>query len=188
MHAIDLIITLFYFILLIVSAWTDYKYGKIYNKNLLIFITTYFLIYIIGYIILIINGRSEIQLLNEKMLNSFIGFVISLLIGFIFYILGVFKGGDSKLLSVVGLVVGINQLFDHFATIMIVAGVGALYVLIKNKIFIKRLNRVVLYFKSLFLTRSFEKYTNENDNIKFPFAVYVLVGEIISYSYLCLRR
>ena len=188
MFAIDLIIILFYFILLIVSAWTDYKSGKIYNKNILIFLGIYFLIYVITYIVYMFINKGEIQFLNEKLLNSFIGFGVSFLIGFIFYILGIFKGGDSKLLAVVGLVAGINNLFDHFAIIMIVAGIAALYVLIKNKIFFKRLNRVVLYFKSLLLTMSFEKYTNEDDGIKFPFAVYVLIGEIISYLYLYLRR
>lgn len=188
MYAIDLIIIFLYFVLLIVSAWTDYKCGKIYNKNILIFLGIYFLLYIIEYIVIIFTNKGEIQFLNEKLLNSFIGFGVSFLIGFIFYILGIFKGGDSKLLAIVGLVAGINNLFDHFAIIMIVAGIAALYVLIKNKIFLKRLNRVVLYFKSLFLTMSFEKYTNENDGIKFPFAVYVLIGEIISYLYLYLRR
>ena len=188
MHALDLIILFIYFILLIVSAWTDYKCGKIYNKNILIFLGIYLLIYVIEYIVLMFTSKGEIQLLNAKLLNSFIGFVVSFLIGFIFYILGIFKGGDSKLLAVVGLVAGINNLFEHFAIIMIVAGVAALYVLIKNKIFLKRLNRVVLYFKTLFLTMSFQKYTNENDNVKFPFAVYVLIGEIISYFYLYLRR
>ena len=188
MHIIDIIKLIAYFLLLVVCAYTDYKNGKIYNKNLLRFLLAYVIIYCIEYIFTILTKKENLTLLNAKLIKNLSGFLIAFVIGFIFYILGVFKGGDAKLIAIVGLTtMGKEDLFIRLATILIVAGVVALYVMIKNKIFVKRFRRIFLYIKGMILTRSFEKYTTDDDNIKFPFAVYILLGEIISFLNILLR-
>ena len=187
MHVIEIIKLIIYFVLLFICAWTDYKKGKIYNKNLLKFILIYTILYVFEYAIVFFTDKQKINQLNEDLLNNLIGFVIAFALGFIFYILGVLKGGDAKLLSIVGLCVGGKEVFIHFAIIILVAGVASLYVLIKNKIFIKRFRRIGLYFKGMFLTRKYERYTTDDDGIKFPFAVYILIGEVLSYVYCLLK-
>ena len=186
MLIIDISRYVIYFVLLFICAWTDLKKGKIYNKNLLLYLIFFIFTYVIEYLICIIN-KKELQYTNDILINRLYGFLISFIIGFVFYILGIFKGGDSKLLSIVGLLSGKDNLLIHLIIIILVAGVFALYVLIKNKIFIKRFKRVFLYLRGLLLTLKFEKYTTDDDNIKFPFAIYILIGEIISYIYLFIR-
>ncbi len=182
MHVINIISIVAYFLLLIVCAYTDYKRGKIYNKYLISFLLFFALIHCILYIVLLANGSKDVELLNVKLKDSGIGFLIGFVIGFIFYVLGVFKGGDAKLLAVVGLQVGGSGILYHYSTIMVIAGIGALYVLIKNKAFVRSFKRVFLYIKGIFLTASFNKYTSEEDDkIKFPFAVYILIGEMVAY-------
>ena len=189
MYVIDIIKTIIYVVLLVVCAYTDYKKGKIYNKYLLWFLLIYSFIYIIEYIVVFLIEKENLQILNKKLIDNLLGFVIAFVISFIFYILGIFKGGDAKLLSIVGLFVGMNQLFTHFSIIIIVAGIVALIVLIRHKILLKRLKRVFLYFRGLILTGHFEKYTTDVDNnVKFPFAIYILFGEIISYIYILIIK
>ena len=184
MYVIDTIKLIIFFVLLFVCAYTDYKKGKIYNKYLLRFLIVYALIYIIEYIVVYFTDNINLQLLNEKLKDNILGFVVAFAISFVFYLLGIFKGGDAKLLSIVGLCTGMQQLFTHFSAIMIVAGVAALFVLIKHKILFKRLKRVFLYFRGLILTGCFEKYTTDEDNnVRFPFAVYILLGEIALYIF-----
>ncbi len=188
MHILSLVRYVVYFLLLTICAYTDYKYGKIYNKNLIKYLLTFISLYLVEYLIVVFTRNVEINTLNADLINHLFGFFIAFLIGFIFYILGIFKGGDAKLLAVVGLAVGKEQIFTHLAIIIIVAGIVALYVLIKNKIFIKRFRRIYLYFKGMVLKRSFERYTtDEDDNIKFPMAIYILLGELISFLYMGLR-
>ena len=191
MHVVnifDAIKYIVYFILLFICAYTDYKYGKIYNKNLLLFLLFFAIFSAIEYIFLYITKNNEISLVRQQLIDNIIGFIIAFVVGFLFYALGVFKGGDAKLLAVVGLCAGKGQVLSHFATIMIVAGIAALYILIKNGILVSRLKRVFLYLKGLILVGRFDKYVTENnDKIHFPFAVYILLGEIISYLNFYLR-
>ena len=186
MYVIEIIKLIIYFVLLFICARTDYKQGKIYNKNLLKFLLIYTILYIFEYVLVYFADRQNIIQLNEILFNNLIGFVIAFAIGFILYVLGVLKGGDAKLLFIVGLCVGKKEVLTHFAIIILVAGVVSLYVLIKNKIFIKRFRRIGLYFKGMFLTGKYERYTTDDDGIKFPFAVYIFIGEVLSYIY-CLN-
>lgn len=187
MYVIDIIRRVIYFVLLFVCAFTDYKEGKIYNKNLLRFLIAFAFIYCIEYVLFVFIDKTCISRINTKLIDELLGFAIAFVIGFAFYFLGIFKGGDAKLLSIVGLISGKNQIWMHFSIIMIVAGVVALYVLIKNKVLFKRLKRVYLYLKGLVFTKQYEKYTSDDDKIKFPFAIYILAGEIVSYIVYFLR-
>lgn len=187
MYVIKIIKLIIYFVLLFICAWTDYKKGKIYNKNLLKFILVYTLLNIFEYVFIFFTDRERITKLNEILFDNLTGFIIAFVIGFVFYLMGVFKGGDAKLLSIVGLCVGKEKEFIHFAIIILVAGVASLYVLIKNRILIKRFRRIGLYIKGMFLVGKYEKYTTDDDGIKFPFAVYILIGEVLSYVYCLLK-
>lgn len=188
MLVIDICRTIIYFILLFFCAYTDYKKGKIYNKALTYFLIAFALIYIIAYIVFRIIDVDQISLLNDNLKNNALGFIICFAIGFIFYALGIFKGGDGKLFAIVGLCSGAASVTTHFVIIFLVAGVSALYVLIKNKILLSKLKRLWLYLKGIILTFKFTRYEIEpGDKIKFPFAVYICLGEIISYLYIYLR-
>ena len=39
----------------------------------------------------------------------------------------------------------------------------------------------------MFLVGKYERYTTDDDGIKFPFAVYILIGEVLSYVYCLLK-
>lgn len=188
MYVINIILLLLYFTLLFLCAITDYKYGKIYNKHMLRFLIIYICLYIFEFIIILTNQKENINLFYERVADQVIGFIIGFIICFILYLLSVFKAGDAKLLSIVALVSGKKNLLLNFSTIFIVSGFFALAILIKNKIFRERLNRVFLYFKTMILTRKFDKYEPlETDNIKFPLAIYILIGEILVYAYYCIN-
>lgn len=166
--------------MLFICAYTDYKKSKIYNKYLIIYLLMYVLISLIGYIV--VKNTNERFTFYSEVFGNLKGLALGFIICFIFYLLGIFKGGDAKLLSIVGLHSGIEHLLYHYASIFIVAGVCALYVLIKHKILFERLRRVFLYFKGILLIGKFQKYISENnDKIKFPFAVYILLGEMVIY-------
>lgn len=181
MYVVEIITLISFLIFLFACSYTDYKYGKIFNKYLIISILVFFVFFIIEYLLVKITNTVEINLVNKKLINHIIGFVIGFIIGFIFYIVGIFKGGDAKLLAVVGLYVGKDNMPLHFSVIIIVAGIFALLVMLKNKVFIKKIKRVGLYFKGILLTGKIEKYTlDPDDTIKFPFAIYVLLGEIFA--------
>lgn len=185
---INIIQLLLYFTLLFLCAITDYKYGKIYNKHPIRFLIIYICLYIFEFIIILTNQKENINLFYERVADQVIGFVIGFIICFILYLLSVFKAGDAKLLSIVALVSGKKNLLLNFSTIFIVSGFFALAILIKKKIFRERLNRVFLYFKTMILTRKFDKYEPlETDNIKFPLAIYILIGEILVYAYYCIN-
>lgn len=179
MYVANIIRYVLYFTLLLICAFTDYKKGKIYNKYLLKFLLIYILVYIAEYIYIYLFNKNAISTFKNNLYNNLLGFLIGFAIGFIFYIIGVFKGGDAKLIAVVGLVNGQKIVFNHFVTIIIVAGIIALYVMIKNKILISRFKRIFLYIRNFTLTGHFERYETDDNNIKFPFAIYILVGEII---------
>lgn len=188
MYVINIIQLLLYFTLLFLCAITDYKYGKIYNKHPIRFLIIYICLYIFEFIIILTNQKENINLFYERVADQVIGFVIGFIICFILYLLSVFKAGDAKLLSIVALVSGKKNLLLNFSTIFIVSGFFALAILIKKKIFRERLNRVFLYFKTMILTRKFDKYEPlETDNIKFPLAIYILIGEILVYAYYCIN-
>lgn len=184
MYVINIVQIILYFILLFICAITDFKYGKIYNKNIIKFLIIYIFLFIIEYIVIIYNQKENLDLFYETLLNHACGFVIGFIICFILYILSVFKAGDAKLLSVVALVSGYKGILFNFSVIFMLSGLFALIVLIKNGILKERIYRVFLYFKGMFLTRKFDIYEPlYNDNIKFPLAVYILLGEIIVYLY-----
>lgn len=182
---IEILVTILYFLLLIKTAKTDLKNNKIYNKDLLMFLFAFVLINIVCYFIIFISKNDkEILKFSYLLKDNIIGFIIGLTTGFVLYILGVFKGGDAKLIAIVGLIAGKDKALMHFAIIIIVAGVGALYVMVKNKILIERLKKIYIYVKSIIITKTFTKYAcDEKDGIKFPFAVYVMIGETFAYLY-----
>lgn len=189
MRTIEIIKYLFYFALLCLCAYTDYKKGKIYNIYLVLYILIFILTTILEYIIIYNFEITQITVFNEKIIDSFFGFIIGFTIGFILYLFSVFKGGDGKLIAIVGLCSGKKQIIFHYASIIIIAGIAALYVMLKNKILFNRLKNVFSYFRKMVLTLHYEKYAyDENDNIHFPFAVFILLGEVVSYINLYLRN
>lgn len=179
MHVVEIITLISFLIFLFACSYTDYKYGKIFNKYLVISILLFFIFFLIKYLLARTINIDDTNFINKELIDHIFGFAIGFIVGFVFYIVGIFKGGDAKLLAVVGLYVGKNNILLHFSVIIIVAGIFALLIMLKHKVFIKKIKRVGLYFKGILLTGKIEKYTlDPEDTIKFPFAVYVLLGEI----------
>ena len=142
MFIIEIIKNILYFVLIGVCAYTDFKSGKIYNKNLIRFIFAFLILHIVGYIVIYFKDKNSINEILLRIKDYGLGFLLAFAIGFVFYLFGVFKGGDAKLIAIVGLCSGLGQLFKHLELIVLVAGIAALYVLLKNKILLKRFKRI----------------------------------------------
>ena len=72
---------------LAISAYTDWKRGKIYNVVILVGCGFAFLQ-------ILPIGFSDVSYMKRRLFLSFTGMIVGLLIGMVFYFFGVFRGGD----------------------------------------------------------------------------------------------
>lgn len=107
-------------------------------------------------------------------------FPFVLLIGL--YALGVLGGGDIKLLSTVGSIMGISFIIDAMLYVFIVGGILGLAILILQRSIKAKLHYFLLYIRSCFLTHAFMPYndTNMPEQTKFRFSIPIALGVIFS--------
>ncbi|MDY6307024.1 MAG: A24 family peptidase [Oribacterium sp.] len=158
---------------LAISAYTDWKRGKIYNVVILVGCGFAFLQ-------ILPIGFSDVSYMKRRLFLSFTGMIVGLLIGMVFYFFGVFRGGDGKLMMMIGAFAGIDQFPMEFAWAMVGGGVFAFFLLIKHRLLIERMKRIGYYFEGLVLQKKFKAYQPvEKDPIRMPFAVSTFFGILV---------
>lgn len=165
MRLLGVLHILLWFCLLFVSAVYDYKIGKIPNKIILTGVA-------FATVLAALQGWNSFW-------NAVIGGGFALGVGFLLWKLHIFRAGDAKLLWMTMQFAGYNCWAQHLASIFIAGGVFALYIMLHHGILVQRMKRVWSYLICMFFSRKFSTYTPiENDTIRFPFAVAILLGEI----------
>jgi len=81
------------------TSYTDIKYGKIWNKTIIITLVYSFVIYIIYFLSL--NPGDFIGYLNQTTIN----FIFALLVGYLMWDVGLWTAGDGKLFTTYALLV-----------------------------------------------------------------------------------
>ena len=112
---------------------------------------------------------------------SLIGFLAALLLGGLFWLLGVFRAGDAKLYAALGMLLGWQGVLNCFLWSMLTAGsVGFLLLLLRGELK-NRFKRLWGYCKLLFLTRRFVPYSPQpGTEHEFPLAPSIALGWLIS--------
>lgn len=172
MRLLSILHILSWFCLLSVSALYDYKAGKIPNKIILTGVA-------FATVLAALQGWNSLC-------NAVIGGGLALGIGFLFWKLHIFRAGDAKLLWMTMQFAGYDCWTQHLASIFIAGGICALCIMLRHGIFIQRMKRVWSYLICIFFSHKLSTYAPiENDAIRFPFAVAVLLGEV--YAWIVLR-
>lgn len=165
MALVEILYMAAWFILLFTAAFFDCKMGKIPNKIILTGI-------VIATVLAALRGEAFLW-------SAVAGGTLALVVGFCFWKLRIFRAGDAKLLWMTMQFAGLEQWPQHLAAIFIAGGGCALYIMLRHGILLQRMKRIWNYFVCMFLSRKFNAYTPvENDTVRFPFAVAVVLAEV----------
>lgn len=156
-----------FFILIFTSAATDSIYGKIYN-----------------YITLpaIISGLLGNVLISgiPGLVNSFIGLVTAIALLLPFFISGGMGAGDVKLVAAVGSLKGWKFVMTGGFYGAIIAGIIALVVMLKRKIFVKVLKKIFYFFLFLVTFRT-PVPIDKNETVVLPYGFFLCIGYFIHW-------
>lgn len=115
------------------------------------------------------------------LLHAALGLACGFALGFVLWLLGVFRAGDSKLLSAMGAFLGWRMLLRAFCWALLCGAVLGLFVLLKKRALRERAVRLRDYFRSLVLSRSFSSYESApGSERELPFSVPLLLGTLLS--------
>ncbi len=152
-----------------VAAFTDYRTGKIYNWLTLPALLT-------GLVVAMLMGV-------PTMISALQGVAVACVIFLPMFFGGILGGGDVKLLMALGTVLGAQGTFFLSCMALVIAGLGAVALLVKHRragIFV---SQVGMFFRSIFTPGLALQWPKLNRDIKAPFGIaiffgllYVLVG------------
>lgn len=110
-----------------------------------------------------------------------LGLLCGFAAGFVLWLLGVFRAGDSKLLAAMGAFLGWRMLLRAFCWALLCGAALGLLVLLKKHALRERAVRLRDYFRSLFLSRSYAAYeAAPGSERELPFSVPLLAGTLLS--------
>ena len=110
------------------------------------------------------------------------GGTAALVTGFLFWKLHIWKAGDAKLLWMTMQFAGLVHWPQHMTAILLTGGVCALCIMLRYGILWERMRRLAQYVGGMLLMRRYMAYQPvQNDPVKFPFAVAVLLGELVAW-------
>lgn len=113
--------------------------------------------------------------------SAALGLICGFVVGFVLWLLGVFRAGDSKLLTAMGAFLGWRILLRSFCAAMLCGAVLGLLVLLKKHALRERAVRLREYFRSLILSRGFAAYeAAPGSERELPFSVPLLLGTLLS--------
>ncbi len=101
--------------------------------------------------------------------------------GFVLYLLGAVKAGDSKVMWALGTFLGVKRFWNMLVWSVLAGGAGGVIVLLFKKDGRKRLARLREYGKRLLYTRRYCRYEAE-DKWEFPFTVCMGAGYLVSLA------
>lgn len=150
-------------IILIISAFTDLRYHKVYN-----FITVPGMILGLG-----LNG---ITYGWTGLANSAIGLLFGFVILFIVFIFGGMGGGDVKLMGAVGALMGFPFIFWAVCYTGLVGGIMALSVMIWKGVLWQSLKRIGRSFITLLLPWLVMEPLKKEHSYKVPYGLAIGIG------------
>ncbi len=102
-------------------------------------------------------------------------------IGFLFWLLGVFKAGDAKLIAAIGAMMGWRWMLNALCWAILAGMVIGFVVLVRKRELFSRIRRVWEYGKGLILTHKFSTYKpQEGTKGELPFAVPLAIGCLLA--------
>ncbi len=111
---------------------------------------------------------------------SLLGSVFGLALGYVLWLLHVFKAGDGKLVWMIGTILGYAAMWPCLVVSLLCSGAVALLLLLWHGIFFRRVQRLGLYLWGMLLNRKFHAYLpEENDQIRMPLAATSFLGIVI---------
>jgi prepilin peptidase CpaA len=157
------------FIALAIAVYTDVTKHKIYNW--LTFPTL-----LLGMIFSFFN--------HIGIFNSLLGFIFAFGIAIFFYVTGMFKGGDVKLIWGIGAWVGKSLILQTLLWIFISGGIlGVLYTL-RDGTFFATMNKVRKFFVAIFVPGMKPQIeVQETINKPSAYGVAIAIGTVISLLY-----
>lgn len=158
-------------VVLLIAAWTDLRERKVYNK------LTYPAI-LIGLLL------HTITLGLDGFLSGLLAASLMLVIGLFLIVTPAIKGGDIKLLMVVGAFAGGKALLEVSFYAVFAGFFLGLFMSLKNgylRVMLTRLWRLLKGYLLMLLYRSrnFEPTLEEDERSKIPFAIAIFVGGIL---------
>ncbi|ADG83272.1 peptidase A24A prepilin type IV [Thermincola ferriacetica] len=116
------------------------------------------------------------------LLFSIKGWLVPVAVLMVLYRINVMGAGDIKLFAAIGAVMGLPFTAYSFVFSVYTGGVIALVILLKKRVFIRRMQDVCNYFKYIFLTGRLAKYSGDDDkSSKFIFSTAIVPGTMIQY-------
>lgn len=115
---------------------------------------------------------------------ALLGFVVSFILGNVFFIIGGMGGGDVKLMIGIAIMLGYKEFFNILFIASIIGVLWGLSLIIrkyfKERTFnIKNLHYDIFFIKDFFKSSLFKR--NKNDRVIIPFGTCLAIGTIIHY-------
>lgn len=153
-------------IILLISLYTDLRFGKIYNK--------------ITFSGMILGVLINMNISGWKgLIFSLEGLALGILIFFIPFSLGGLGAGDVKLVATVGAIKGplfvlVSALFSAIS-----GGIIAIFFMLKKKIFLKTTKRML---REFFNFLSFKiPFSLKKEGDSFPYAIAIFLGTVFTF-------
>jgi prepilin peptidase CpaA len=154
--------------LITISAFTDIKYRKIYNKITLPSLLT-------GLILgLLISHRTVFP-------SRLIGLAVGFGVFFIMFISGYMGGGDVKLVAAIGALIGFPLIIDAIFFGVFSGGLYAIIILLKKGLLWKHLKSVFLFIFSFIIPWRQTHSLKTESSMKIPYGLCISVGTLIAF-------
>jgi len=165
---ISVISVVFFFIILVYCAYTDFRYGKIYNW------VTYPSFLIGLFFNYVLYGKTGLY-------SGLIGAAAGGIIFFAFYFISGLGAGDVKLMMVIGAFGGFKFVLWTLYYSSIVGFFVGIVLLTANGLLKEGLRRSVLYIKGMFLPSNKKIGLGNTAKIKVPYGMIVVVGGYLAF-------
>jgi prepilin peptidase CpaA len=167
MEAKSFIIDALFISFIILSACADIFYRKIFNS--------------LTYPAIILGITLNFLYFGLKGLKfSLFGLLIGFILLVVLYILGAIGAGDVKFMAAIGSIKGAEFVLMGGLYGLIIAGIFAIIILIKNKRFFSTIRDILI---GIFFFLSFRKYEHikfdDKKSIYLPYAAYIAIGMIV---------
>ncbi len=161
-------------IVLLIATYTDLKEKKVYNK----------LTYPAVGVGLICH---TLALGIEGLISALIGAVALFAAALLLFIGGAMRGGDVKLLTVVGAFLGWYSGFEVFFYAMLTGSIGGIIVSIFNGYFIQMLKNLYMILRSalrvlIYRTGALWEKPEFDERSWLPFSTWILLGAIFTWT------
>lgn len=119
---------------------------------------------------------------KEGLKDSLLGFVLPIIVLFLFFTLKMLGAGDIKLFSAFGSILGVKGVIDVMLYSFFAGGIIAFILILVRRNGLVRLKYFYRYILACFLTRSILSYgdLDKKDNGRFRFAYAIMMGLILT--------